>query len=56
MNHQNYFQSAIAADAVRYITLKKSLGRHFEHANTVLLKLDRFLLEAGRAGQQLISP
>jgi integrase len=47
MNQQNVFQSAIAADALRYITLKKSLGRHFEHANTVLLKLDGFLLEAG---------
>jgi integrase len=47
MNEQNAFQSAIAADAFRYITLKQSLGCQFEHATTVLLKLDGFLFEAG---------
>ena len=47
MNEQSAFQSAIAADALRYITLKQSLGRQFEHATTVLFKLDGFLFEAG---------
>jgi len=31
MNQQNVFQSAIAADALRYITLKKSLGPRRAH-------------------------
>jgi integrase/recombinase XerD len=47
MNEQNTFRSAIATDALRYVTLKQSLGRQFEHATTVLLKLDAFLLEVG---------
>jgi len=45
MNEEKTFKSGIAADALRYVTLKQSLGRQFENATSVLLKLDQFLLE-----------
>lgn len=47
MNLPRTFQSVMAADALRYIAVKETLGRHFGNATTVLLKLDAFLLKAG---------
>ena len=43
MTPQNAFRSAFAKDALRYIALKRTLGRSFENATSVLLNLDRFL-------------
>lgn len=37
------FQSSVAATIVQYISLKQALGRSFESASFILLKLDRFL-------------
>lgn len=45
---QKPFRSALANDILRYIHLKKALGRQFEHASSVLLSLDRFLSDLGK--------
>lgn len=50
---QNAFQSALAKDILRYVALKQALGRSFENASSVLLQLDRFLLELGKLCAEL---
>jgi integrase/recombinase XerD len=47
MTRQNAFRSALAKDALRYVALKRTLGRSFENATSVLLNLDGFLLALG---------
>jgi integrase/recombinase XerD len=41
--NQDSFQSSLAKEIMRYISLKQALGRRFEGASMVLLGLDRFL-------------
>ncbi len=48
MTLQNTFRSALAKDALRYVALKRTLGRSFENATSVLLNLDGFLLGLGK--------
>jgi integrase/recombinase XerD len=43
MNTANSFNSCLAPDLKRYISLKQALGRRFEQASWILLKLDQFL-------------
>jgi integrase/recombinase XerD len=43
MNTANSFNSCLATDLRRYISLKQALGRQFQNASWVLLKLDQFL-------------
>jgi integrase len=43
MKTENSFHSCLAADLKRYITLKQALGRRFQIASSILLKLDQFL-------------
>ena len=50
---QKPFRSALAKDILRYIHLKKALGRQFEHASSVLLSLDRFLSDLGKPAADL---
>jgi integrase/recombinase XerD len=48
MIKQYAFQSALASDIRRYVSLKQALGRSFESASKILFHLDRFLFELGR--------
>jgi integrase/recombinase XerD len=43
MNTANSFNSCLASDLRQYISLKQALGRRFEQASWILLKLDQFL-------------
>ena len=47
------FQSSIATELVKYITLKQALGRSFESASITLLNLDRFLCKLGKPSPDL---
>src|SRR5262245_61163038 len=53
MRTQQSFRSSLAADMVRYISLKQALGRRFETASYDLLKLDRFLRTLGNPSPDL---
>jgi integrase/recombinase XerD len=43
MKAKNSFHSCLATDLKRYISLKQALGRRFQQASSILLKLDQFL-------------
>ena len=45
MKKEQSFRSSIADEIVNYVSFKRALGRDFETGSTVLLYLDRFLLE-----------
>jgi integrase len=49
------FQSSVASEIVRYISLKKALKRQFESAARILLNLDRFLCQMGNPSRDLTS-
>ncbi len=50
---QDSFQSSLATEIMRYISLKQALGRRFETASIVLLGLDRFLYKLGKPSPDL---
>lgn len=47
------FQSSVAATMVQYISLKQALGRSFDGASNVLLKLDQFLCNPATPSRDL---
>lgn len=53
MNAQDPFQSTLATEMARYISLKQALGRRFESESIILLKLDQFLCELGKPSPDL---
>lgn len=48
MKAKDAFQSSLATEMMRYISLKQALGRGFETSSWILLKLDRFLCKLGK--------
>ncbi len=53
MKSTKTFQSCLAPDIVRYISLKQALGRRFESASWILRWLDRFLFSLGEPARDL---
>src|SRR5438128_9702979 len=53
MKTKNIFQSSLAMDLQGYISLKQDLGRQFQDAASVLLKLDQFLCSLGQPSVDL---
>jgi integrase len=53
MSMQKAFRSALAKDILSYIRVKQTLGRSFENASSVLLSLDRFLVNLGKPSADL---
>ncbi|MGH9845588.1 MAG: tyrosine-type recombinase/integrase, partial [Blastocatellia bacterium] len=53
MKAENSFHSCLATDLKRYISLKQALGRRFQNASSILLKLDQFLCTLGRPAADL---
>ena len=53
MKSKDTFHSSLASEIVRYISLKQALGRRFDTASWVLLKLDRFLCSLGNPSPDL---
>src|SRR5437773_11872691 len=53
MTTKYVFQSQLASDLMRYISLKQALGRSFKSTSYVLFKLDRFLCRLGTLSPDL---
>jgi integrase/recombinase XerD len=53
MSMQKAFRSALAKDILSYIRVKQTLGRSFEGASSVLLSLDRFLVNLRKPSADL---
>jgi integrase len=47
------FQSSLAMELVRYISLKQALGRSFDTSSRILITLDRFLCKLGKPSPDL---
>jgi integrase/recombinase XerD len=53
MKSKDSFQSCLATEMVRYISLKRALGRRFDTSSWILLSLDRFLCKLGEPSPDL---
>jgi integrase len=53
MKAKNSFRSSLAPELKQYIALKQALGRKFENASSILLKLDQFLCGLGEPSADL---
>ena len=53
MKSKDTFRSCLAPEIVRYISLKQALGRRFDTASWILLRLDRFLCSLGEPAPDL---
>lgn len=55
MKTSKTFQSAVAAEFINYISLKRALGRHFKSEKIILINLDRFLCSQTKSCHDLNS-
>jgi integrase/recombinase XerD len=53
MKTKTSFHSCLAVDLERYISLKQALGRQYQNASTILLRLDQFLCAPERPSAEL---
>jgi len=53
MKSKDTFHSCLAPEMLRYISLKQALGRRFDTASCILLRLDRFLCSLGKPSPDL---
>ena len=53
MTSEASFQSCLATEMARYISLKRALGRRFDNPSRTLLALDRFLCKLGQPSADL---